>query len=503
MNPVGRRQLMAILLTDVVNFSDRAGKNEDATLRQLEQDLSLVRKECGQYGGEVFKSTGDGILAGFLSSDQALEAAQRIQAGLIQAGGSLSHRIGIHVGDVYLQEKDVLGDGVNLAARLTEIAEPAGICVSETVHHSTRSRHKDFQIHPVRGRVRNAPRDFRAYHFRPVALVDCYRPTPAGIFRSILILALGASFLVSPTLVGLEALKPGNFQPEPFLLAGLSIAQYPAGFFLGFAWWGTQGSRPGRETLRRMALGFSAYAGLAGWLLSLLATSRNPPLVPEFWPWLFLLQAAAALGCGWMRNRTWSRCGACLTVWLWFFVLPGRAELQPTLESFHQSWGDPVKRGRDRLGVWQDFKKSRERARVWTDNQKTVLQIEYRLPDYNSCWTADRLGQTTDWTPPLNSARKIGLWERDYDPPFRSATPRFSTEYWARREPAQEDFSAHAIVANELTSVWMLPPFVIFIPFTTDLSRPMTLTIRSRNALVLPNRLPGTSMAEARRIFRP
>jgi len=500
---VGQKRLMAILLTDVVNFSDRAGKNEEATLRQLEQDLGLVREECGRHGGEVFKSTGDGILAGFLSSNQALEAAQKIQSGLIQARGPLSHRIGIHVGDVCRQEKDVLGDGVNLAARLTEIAEPAGICVSETVHHSTRSRHGGFQIHPVRGRVRNAPRDFRAYHFRPISLLEVYRPTLAGFLRSFLILALGASFFLSPTVVGLEALSPGNFQPEPFFLAGLSIAQYPAGFFLGFAWWGSQGSRPGREALRRMAMGFSAYAGLAGWLLSLLATSQNPPLIAWVWHWLFGLQATVAIACWWTIGWSGSRRGAWIGVIFCLFTFSGQAELQPSLESFHQDWGAPVQRGSDRLGQWQDFKKSRERARVWIDRQKVVLQIEYRLPDYDACWTKDRLGQTADLASPEASPRKIGLWERDYAPPFRSATPRFSTEYWARREPAGRDFSAHAVVANELTSLWMLPPFVIFVPFTTDLSRPISLTIRTRNGLSKLVTSSGSSIAEARRKYRP
>lgn len=126
MNYVGQRQLMAILLTDVVNYSDQAAKNEEQTLRQLEQDFSLIRRLCRERGGEVLKSTGDGLLVSFLCSEKAIEAAEEAQRALLQPGSHLRHRIGIHAGDVYRQEKDILGDGVNLAARLTEIAESGG-----------------------------------------------------------------------------------------------------------------------------------------------------------------------------------------------------------------------------------------------------------------------------------------------------------------------------------------------------------------------------------------
>jgi len=77
MNDVGQRQLMAILLTDVVNFSDQAAKNEEQTLRQLEEDFSLIRRLCRERGGEVLKSTGDGLLVSFLCSEKPSRQPKR------------------------------------------------------------------------------------------------------------------------------------------------------------------------------------------------------------------------------------------------------------------------------------------------------------------------------------------------------------------------------------------------------------------------------------------
>jgi len=501
MNYVGQRQLMAILLTDVVNFSDQAAKNEEQTLRQLEEDFSLIRRLCRERGGEVLKSTGDGLLVSFLCSEKAIEAAEEAQRALLQPGSHLRHRIGIHAGDVFRQEKDVLGDGVNLAARLTEIAESGGICVSETVHQSTRSRHSGFDIRPVWGRIRNAPPDFRAHHLRLACHRTFYQPTVTEKVCYLTIFLLGFSFLVSPTLVGFETLSQGTFQTEPFFLAGLSVAQYPAGIFLGFAFGRNHGSRPRREILRRMALWFSVYAGVAGGLLSVLGASQTSPRVTEFWPWLFFLQATAAVIClGIIAGRFRAK-APLVALLLGFAASPVMAELGPSLDDFCGTWGAPIKRGKDELGGWQDFKRSREWARVWTDQKKIVLQIQYRLPDYAACWTVSRLGQKAQVSIPHDSPHKVGLWERDYAPPFRSATPRFSTEYWAQRDPVQNDFSAYAVVADEMTSIWMLPPFVILVPFIIDLGRPITLTIRSRDARPLFPRSSEASIAGTRRNF--
>ena len=250
-----------------------------------------------------------------------------------------------------------------------------------------------------------------------------------------------------------------------------------------------------------MALWFSVYAGVAGGLLSVLGASQTSPRVTEFWPWLFFLQATAAVIClGIIAGRFRAK-APLVALLLGFAASPVMAELGPSLDDFRGTWGPPIKHGKDELGGWQDFKRSREWARVWTDQKKIVLQIQYRLPDYAACWTVSRLGQKAQVSIPHDSPHQVGVWERDYAPPFRSATPRFSTEYWAQRALVQNDFSAYAVVADEMTSIWMLPPFVILVPFIIDLGRPITLTIRSRDALPLLPRSSGASIARTRKNF--
>lgn len=491
---VGKKQLLAIFLTDVVNFSDQAGRREEVTLRQLEMDLDLIRKFCRERGGEVLKSTGDGILACFASSERALEAAEEVQKELLQQKNHLVHRIGIHIGDVYRQDADILGDGVNLTARLTDLAEPGGLCVSESLHNSVRSRHAAFHIRPTRTKVRNAPKDFRAYHFRPASLARFFQPTWGQRISDALVLALVASFFISPTLIGWEALAPANFRPDPILVAGISIAQYPAGFFLGFAVLRALRQSGRRNYPRRVALGFSVYAGMAAFLLCLLATSAPTPSLPPFWPWLFLGQAALA-GIGGLATflpRLWLGLALCLCQAM---VSPGHAQLQPSLAEFQSRWGSPLRTGYDSVGRWREFKRSREWTKVWSDRENVVVQIQYRLPDYEACWTEDRLGQKAEATGPDRAGQSVKLWERDFDPPFRSPTPRFSTEYWMQRNHEKGEVMARAMVANELTSIWMLPPFLILSPVITDLGRPITLLIR--DPLRLPPNPPPAKVSVA------
>ena len=501
-SPIGQKKLMAILLTDVVNFSDQAGRKEEATLRQLENDLALIRKSCQSHGGEPLKSTGDGILACFISAEQALMAAEEIQKELVRRGGALVHRIGIHVGDVYHQKSDVLGDGVNLTARLTEIAEPGGFCVSDSIHNSTRSQHHGFQIRLARAKVRNAPPDFRAYHFRPVSLVSFFRPTMGRIVWTLVSGALALSFLASPTLMGWVSMISGDFRPNPFLLAGICIAQYPAGFFLGYAYLRPLGHRIGQDSQKRTALGFAIYAGLAGFLLALLAASLPDPILSWSWPWFFLIQAATGVAC-WLSSRSWPKLSAPAGALLFSITTSCGAELHPSLEDFKNQWGSAIETGSDSMGRWQEFKKSREWAKVWTDRNNGVIQIQYRLPTYESCWTEERLGRKVLVQNDDQTQKQIGVWEKDYDPPFRSPTPRFSTEYWVQRIPGENKPPARAMLANELTSVWMLPPFVIFSPILIDLSRPITLLIHNSSYRRPQAMSPSFSVISARKSLGP
>jgi len=142
----GQRSLAAIVFTDVVGFSALMQENEELTLRLLREDFDTMRHICTEHDGSVLKTIGDGLLLHFTSAVQAVACALAIQRSFaertrISAGGkTLSHRVGIHLGDVFVNKEDVMGDGVNIAARLQAEAEPGGICISQTVYHVVRNK---------------------------------------------------------------------------------------------------------------------------------------------------------------------------------------------------------------------------------------------------------------------------------------------------------------------------------------------------------------------------
>jgi adenylate cyclase len=126
------RRLAAILAADVVGYSRLIGADEAGTLARLRVlRREVVEPLVVENGGRVFKTTGDGLLAEFPSTVQAVRCAIGVQERL--RGGELQLRIGVHQGDVVVDGDDLLGDGVNVAARLEALAEPGGICVSGRV----------------------------------------------------------------------------------------------------------------------------------------------------------------------------------------------------------------------------------------------------------------------------------------------------------------------------------------------------------------------------------
>ena len=135
----GQRTLATVVFTDCVGFSARMSVDEDHTLDLIRRDLKYMKQLCGQYEGRVLKSTGDGLLMCFTSAVKAVECAIEIQKSLTERAvqlppeDALEHRIGIHLADMFITETDVMGNGVNIAARLQTEAEPGGICISQTV----------------------------------------------------------------------------------------------------------------------------------------------------------------------------------------------------------------------------------------------------------------------------------------------------------------------------------------------------------------------------------
>jgi class 3 adenylate cyclase len=141
-----QRTLADIVFTDVVSFSARMHTDEVGTLRLLQRDFAEMRRLCIAHEGEVLKTTGDGLLLTFTSAVQAVACALAMQRQFAAeakddaTGNALQHRIGIHLGDIIVQDKDVMGDGVNIAARLQSEAEPGGICISQTVYDVVKNK---------------------------------------------------------------------------------------------------------------------------------------------------------------------------------------------------------------------------------------------------------------------------------------------------------------------------------------------------------------------------
>ena len=140
----GHRTLATVVFTDCVGFSARMSVDEEHTLDLIRRDLALMKRVCEQFEGRVLKTTGDGLLMCFSSAVKAVECSISIQqaiaatAMILPPKDYLMHRIGIHLADMYITETDVMGNGVNIAARLQTEADPGGICISQTVYEVAR-----------------------------------------------------------------------------------------------------------------------------------------------------------------------------------------------------------------------------------------------------------------------------------------------------------------------------------------------------------------------------
>src|SRR5689334_10966391 len=143
-----QRKLTAILAADVVGFSRLTGADEDRTLARLRALRSdLIDPTIAVHNGRVVKRTGDGALVEFRSVVDAVRCAIEVQNAMIERNSGLAPerrievRIGIHLGDVVEEaDGDLMGDGVNIAARLESVAQPGTICLSEAAYWQVKAR---------------------------------------------------------------------------------------------------------------------------------------------------------------------------------------------------------------------------------------------------------------------------------------------------------------------------------------------------------------------------
>ena len=140
------RKLSTILSADVAEFSRLMGEDEEQTLKTFRGHKKVFESLVATHRGRIFNTAGDAILAEFASAVEAVRCATDIQAALrtrndrLPPSRQVRFRMGINLGDVMEQGQDLMGDGVNVAARLQTAAEPGGICISGSVHDQVRNK---------------------------------------------------------------------------------------------------------------------------------------------------------------------------------------------------------------------------------------------------------------------------------------------------------------------------------------------------------------------------
>ncbi len=140
------RKLAVILVADAVGYTRLMREAEEPTLQTLTEYRTIIDGLIGRHDGRVFGTGGDSVLAEFGSAVEAVRCAISIQEELRVRNAELPEdrqmrfRIGINIGDVVVEGDDLLGDGVNVAARLEGLAEPAGICVSGDVYNHVKHK---------------------------------------------------------------------------------------------------------------------------------------------------------------------------------------------------------------------------------------------------------------------------------------------------------------------------------------------------------------------------
>jgi adenylate cyclase len=174
----GTRKIAAILVSDVVGYSRLAGADEErilARLRALRSDL--IDPTISLHHGRIVKRTGDGSIIEFHSVVDAVRCAIEVQRAMVERNAGVAQdnriafRIGIHLGDIVEEsDGDLMGDGVNIAARLEGVCEPGGVCLSEDAHRQVRDRLMENFVDLGERQLKNIARPVRAYALSAAAI---------------------------------------------------------------------------------------------------------------------------------------------------------------------------------------------------------------------------------------------------------------------------------------------------------------------------------------------
>src|SRR5437763_1902510 len=190
---IGRR-LAAIVAADVAGYSRLMGLDEVGTARALREHRMVTDALVAKHGGRLVKSTGDGVLLEFPSVVDAVECTVAVQAVMakrnegIPADRRMLYRIGVNLSDILIEGDDILGDGVNIAARLEGIAEPGSICISSTAYEHVRGKVAVEFIDLGDQTLKNIDRPIRAFAVAMKATDRAFSPPTSAPHLSIVVL---------------------------------------------------------------------------------------------------------------------------------------------------------------------------------------------------------------------------------------------------------------------------------------------------------------------------
>ena len=218
-----KRRLTAILAADAVGYSRQMSENEEGALQVLAAQRAIIDRIIVAHEGRIFGTAGDSVLAEFASSVEAVRCAVEIQEALQTRNESapeaqrLEFRIGINLGDVMVDGADILGDGVNVAARLESIADPGGICISSSVYDQIMGKLSLGFVDLGEQSLKNITRPIRVYRFdRSGEKLGADRHTPPSrkLWLSIGGIALLVFFAAGAWQAGLFKRRAGPVSPR-------------------------------------------------------------------------------------------------------------------------------------------------------------------------------------------------------------------------------------------------------------------------------------------------
>jgi TolB-like protein/class 3 adenylate cyclase/Flp pilus assembly protein TadD len=211
------RRLVTILAADAVGYSRLVAKDEDAALALFKECATAIEERIRTHNGRVFGSAGDSVIAEFPSPVEALRCALEIQDQMAELGGRLANdrrmqfRVGLNLGDVVVEQGNLLGEAVNVAARLEGLSEPGGICVSGTLYEQVRHL-PNLEFHDLGARkLKNIPVPVHVYSVEGAGVRTRQRRVPIWVWPAAAALLAAAS---SPFWWS-HAARMGGLEEEP------------------------------------------------------------------------------------------------------------------------------------------------------------------------------------------------------------------------------------------------------------------------------------------------